>query len=425
MNKIRKRVVSGLVFPMILFSHAALADRVVRSMDLDGLTREALEKSPGLKAKKAEYEALRSKAIRAWLPDDPEFGIDVEGQPDLFRFNQRTDNEYMAVQTIPFPTKLFLRGLIASKEADIAYQRYKEEERQAVWHIEEPYYELYTSQKTLAILKDNQTLLEQLTKSAQTRYESNQASQQDLLKAQIESEKNAVELFNTEQKIRLQQAHFAHILNESLHTAYEIPADEDPRKFEYRLEDLEKMALDKRAELKALELGLDRARSSSALAHTEWLPDITLRYEGRQFRGDNRVSENDTFIGVTVPVWSLVKGIGGVWRGADQEVAVAEQAYLKMKNEVLLSVHEAFSKIKSSENALNVYDEKILPQAKQQVALALASYEAGKAGFLEVVDAQRTLRSVQTDYYGYWAQYRQGIADLALAVGTSLDRGIH
>ena len=303
-----------------------------QTVSLESLIQQALEKSPGLQAKKRAYEAARGRIISAWLPGDPEVGVDVEGQPDLFQFSKRTDNEYTVTQTIPFPTKLLLRAQVASREAQMAYQRYKEEERAIVWHIEQPYYELYMTKKTLAALEEVRALLDKLANTVQARYETNNASQQDLLKAQIERSKVEIDLFNAKQQEHLSEAHFSHLLNQSLETRYTI-AEEQPRaSLSSSRPELERLALAMRPELRALELGIKRAKASRLLATTNWLPDVTGRIEARQFKGEGDIRQKDTFLGVTIPVWSLLKGIGGEWKSADSEVKKAEALYDEMKN---------------------------------------------------------------------------------------------
>jgi outer membrane protein TolC len=94
--------------------------------------------------------------------------------------------------------------------------------------------------------------------------------------------------------------------------------------------------------------------------------------------------------------------------------------YVEMKNEVLLTLHQAYSKVKAARNALNIYENSILPQAKLQVEVALASYEAGKVDFMSVIDAERTLRSMQIEYHKAVAEYEMGLSDLRLAVGDDL-----
>ena len=387
-------------------------------LTLDGLLEKGMRNSPAIQAKKRMYEATRARVISSWLPEDPEFGVDAEGQSKLFRFHE-TDNEYMVVQTIPFPTTLILKGQVALKDAQIAYQQYKEEERTIAWHLEQPYYELFLAKRTLTTLEELQQLAERLAKSVQARYESNQAPQQDFLKARIESSKTSIERYQWNEKVHLAEAHISHVLNQPLDTTYTL--SEAPRSLASSLAraDFERLALQVRPELKAFELGIKRAKANRWLAATSWLPDLTGRIEARQFSGEGSIREYDTFLGVTVPVWSLIKGVGGEWKGAGRDVQAAEATYTEMKNEVLLAIHEAYSKVKTGEHALTTYEQLILPQARQQVEVAFAAYEAGRSDILSLIDAERMLKDAQMAYYKFLADYELGLSDLRLAVGGS------
>ena len=398
---------------------AALAQTV----SLDRLIDEALRMSPAVQAKRRAWEAAKSRALVAWLPEDPMVGVDVEGQTGFFRLSTRADTEYMVQQALPFPTTLWLRAQAALRESQAAFQAYQEETRQAAWHIEQPYHELYLAQKTVEALEQIKALAQKLVRAAQARYESNQASQQDLLKAQIELAKVDIELFNWREKIHLAHAHVAHILGASLETRYAV--DEAARTAPPALSrpDLEQLALRQRPELKMLEASVKRAKTQRMLAATSWLPEITGRVEARQFNGAGGVSEHDTFLGFTVPAWSLLKGAGGEWRAANKDVQQAEAFYTEMKNEVFLAIHEAYSKAQSAQHAVEIYDTLILPQAKQQAEVALAAYEAGRADFLALIDAQRTLRDTQVAYYQVKADYELGLSDLRLAVGSDWTAG--
>ena len=404
-------------------AHSTAEAEPRQQVTLERLIQDALLKSPGLQAKKRAYESARAKVFSAWLPEDPEFGVDVEGQSDWFKFSSRTDNEYMVSQTIPFPTSLILRGQVALRESQMAYQRYKEVERDVVWHIEQPYYELYLTKKTLTALEEIRSLLEKLARTVETRYEANQSSQQDLLKAQIELSKIEIEMFDRQQQEHLSEAHFSHLLNQSLDTRYDVEEEPDSVPLTLSTAELERLALKTRPELRAFEIGIKRAKAAGLLAATTWLPDITGRIEARQFKGEGGLREKDTFIGVRVPVWSLIKGIGGEWKSARRDVQEAEAAYTEMKNEVLLSVHEAYAKVRSADNALSAYEQRILPQARQQVEVALASYEAGRTDFLNLIDAQRMLKDAQMAYYQVRADHELGLSNLRLAVGGDLSKG--
>ncbi|MBI2094839.1 MAG: TolC family protein [Candidatus Omnitrophica bacterium] len=391
---------------------------------MQGLVQEALQASPAVGAKKAGYEASRSKVIKAWLPEDPMAGIDVEGQSGLLKPGSRMDREFMVSQTIPFPTRLLLSGAVASKEADMAYQTYKEEERAVAWRIEQPSYQLFLSKRTIAALEENRALLNQFSNVVKARYESGSADQADYLKVQIELAQLSIEIFDWRQKEHVAEATVSKQLNRPLDTRYSIEENPKRASLALPLADLEKTALAKRPELKALDAAVGRSKAARALAKTEWLPDITARMEARKFKGDDDIREYDNFIGLSVPVWSLLKGIGGGWRSADEEVRSAELLYTDMKNETLLKVHEAYAKFLSAQNALNAYESLILPQAKQQVDVSLSSYEAGKSDILNLIDAQRTFKNTQIGDARARSDYETALSDLRLAVGDDLSAGL-
>ena len=405
--------------PSALAEPSATTVAAPRAVTLHELIEQALARNPGVLAKRRAYEAAKARVIGAWLPNDPELGADVEGQSGLFRLD-RTDNEYMLSQSVPFPTTLWLRGRVAARDAGIAFQQYQQAQREIIWHVEQPYYGLLVAQHTGAALEELRLLLDRLAKAAQARYESNRASQQDLLKAQIELSKISVELFDWNQKAHLAQAHLAHLLNEPLMTEYAIDDEPVRSAIGWALPELERLGMQARPELKALELGIRRARTRLGLAATTWLPDVTGRLEARQFSGEGNIREYDAFLGLTVPVWSVVKGLTGEWTAARRDVQEAEAMYVAMKNEVLLAIHEAYAKTESAQNGLMTYEALILPEAKQQVEVALAAYEAGRSDILALIDAQRTLKDTQVAYYAVQADFERGVSDLRLAVGSDL-----
>lgn len=401
----------------LIAAQPAFAEEVT----VQGLLEDAMRRSPAIQAKRRAYEAARARVFAAWLPNDPEFGVDAEGQSSLFGISGRTNTEYMVQQTVPFPTTLILRGRIALRDAQIAYQQYQEAVRDVLWHLEQPYYELYLAKKTLVTLDELRALLEKVSSAVQARYETNRASQQDLLKARIELSKLDIELFQMRQQEHLGEAHLSHLLNVPLQRAYTLPEERPSAPLTVSLEELERRVVRERSELRAAAIGIQRAKSGRLLAQTRWLPDLTGRIETRQFK-DGRDAEHDTFIGVTVPVWSLLKGLGGEWTAAHRDVQEAEAMYEELKNEILLAIHEGYAKTKSAEHALTVYEQFTLPQAKQQVEVALAAYEAGRTDFLDLIDAQRMLKDIQLSYYKARAEHELGLASLRFAIGGELNR---
>lgn len=408
---------------LIVFSQASAVAEESRAMPgaLDDFIQRALNRAPAVAAKKAEYEAARSRVFSAWLPEDPEAGIDVEGQPDAFDLDGRANNEYSLEQKIPFPTKLVLRGVAASKEAGILYGRYKEEEREIVRRLVELYFDIFIAKMTLQNLENESQVFDQVMRAAQGRYETGPTLQEDLLKIEIERKRGEIEVFRLRKHGRIYEERLSRILGHPLETQYALIEPASPGRPSYALEAVEQMALKNRPELVAFKKGLERAAAQSALERSEWLPDLTFRYEGREPRGAGEITEHDTFIGFTVPVWSILKSIGGKWKAAGLEEKAARILYEDAKKETLLFSHEIYAKLASAENALVLHENSILPAARQQVDAALSSYESGKGSFLNLIDALRAERQAKRDYYQNRLDYETARIEIEL-LKSSADR---
>lgn len=413
---------SGILFCFSsdIFAESSVNPPIVQEINLQTLVKSAFIKSPALKSKKARYDSLRAKVVEAWLPMDPMFGIDVEGQPQFFKTESRMNYEYMVSQSIPFPTKLLLRGIAASKEADMAYQEFKEEERKVIWNVEQPYYSLFLAKKTVEALEETKILLEQFSRAVRSRYESGQASQIDNLKVGIELSQVKVELFEWKQKVNVTSAEVSRQLNQSLDMVYEVGSDLTKEGYQYSRSELEAAAIEKKPELQMFKVAVEKTKTEGLLTKTDWLPDIIGRIEIRDFREEGMEREYDNFIGFSVPVWSLIKGVGGTWRGADAEVRAAEALYIDMRNETLLGVRRAYARMESAKFARETFEKETIPQARQQVEVALTAYESGKENILMLIDAQRTLKNLQIQYYKALAEYEMGLSDLGLAVGEEI-----
>jgi cobalt-zinc-cadmium efflux system outer membrane protein len=60
----------------------------------------------------------------------------------------------------------------------------------------------------------------------------------------------------------------------------------------------------------------------------------------------------------------------------------------------------------------------ILTKSEELARMARVGYEKGATGYLEVLEAQRTLRSARTDYYSALADHAKSLAQLEWATGT-------
>ena len=70
-------------------------------------------------------------------------------------------------------------------------------------------------------------------------------------------------------------------------------------------------------------------------------------------------------------------------------------------------------------SANNVYEQHLLPTARQSVEAGRAGYLAGSLDFLRLVESQRQSLTVQEQYYETMAEYQRRLAELDRVTGIA------
>jgi cobalt-zinc-cadmium efflux system outer membrane protein len=119
--------------------------------------------------------------------------------------------------------------------------------------------------------------------------------------------------------------------------------------------------------------------------------------------------------GVSLPLWVSPKMAAR--REAESMVRAADLMLQDKRNEVTLSVHELHYRLRTARRLVRLYEDDVLPRAEKVLRASEADYEAGRAEFLGVIDAQRSLLSFRLAHVRAKVEYRQRLAELERVVG--------
>ena len=188
---------------------------VVSGVSLDQLIESARQRNPEIIAAKAEWLAAKKRVwVDSSLPD-PMAGLDLMGGMRETRTGPETDR-FMVSQEVPFPSKLWEKGKMASDEVKAAFERYQAIERDVINDLKKLYYELYFLDASLQTIEEVKGLLKKFENVAQARYSNLSGTQRDVAKAQAIAQDINDQLFV---KIR-----------ESMKKVYEQQKTENPGK---------------------------------------------------------------------------------------------------------------------------------------------------------------------------------------------------
>jgi len=410
------------LFTLLIFIGKSFAQNT-ENISLAMLIEKAFQQNPQIEIARQRYEATKAKIPQAASLEDPQFEYKYDkmtaSMDAVMQGKTGPMRTFGISQEIPFPTKLILRTQIAVKESQMAYEDYKEKEKDIISQVKRLYAELALIYKSIEITQENKVLLEQLAKTASTQYSLGKVSQQDALKAQLEIAKMDNELIMLEQRRQVTQAKLNVLLNQEPSTELGRPEFIEETDYNFDLVNLNRVSKENRSELRSFRLSVERARKIYSLAKQEYLPNFMVKYE--RMERDSDLTDWAGMVGMTLPLWFWQKQNFNV-KEMHKELKAMESEFKNKENMVLLEVKDAFSNVEALKKLAILFKTAYLPQAEQTLKSSLIGYEANQIDFLNLLDSQRMLLEFKLDYFKALVDLEISLAELERAVGTHLER---
>jgi outer membrane protein TolC len=386
-------------------------------LNLSFLVAEAMLRNPEIQQALSEWDATEAKVPQAGALPDPELKFMQEEMPG-FVFNEAMYSHLELMQKVPFPSKLSARSEIASKLAEHAHHDHLEKVNEIIARLKKAYDELWFVQQSMVLDRERGRLTGQMKAIAQVRYGVGEASQQDVLKAQVEQAMISNELITLRQQELSAKSMLMSILDRSEGDTLGFAVIPEEFSFDANLDSVIAVAMQARPMILHESLRVDEQKVRLSLARKEYLPDFT-------FALDRVTSPSSGFrgwsvsAGITLPFmpWSLP----GVSAGVDEAAAMVDgsrASYHAARLMVINNIKNLYYKAESYKRQLDLYRQAVLPQARQSLDLGLSSYQTGKTDFLMLIDQYRSYARYTQEYFMIRMNFEQTLADLEFEAGS-------
>jgi outer membrane protein, heavy metal efflux system len=373
--------------------------------------------NPEILAARKRWQAVEKRVVQAATPDKPRLDIERMYVPAGKSVLNEADEKSLAItQEVPFPSTLYLRRGVASREAAMAEQSYRAKVREILARTRSTYAMLFLAQRSLDIVNENIDLMRRFAKVAESKYTAGHTGQSDALKAQVELTKMLNMGVMLTQEKESAAAMLNGLLNRDAREQLGLPSEPDLPKLDQDLESIHALALAERPELKEAALHVERAGKSLAVARSEFLPDFMLQY--RQRNDPMRGRTRDAVLGLSLPLWFWKPAAMAAEAKAEREMAEAELQGMRVMTSA--EARSAWVRTQTARRLADIYRTSVLPQAEQALRVAEVGYQANKSSFLDLLDAQRSLLNFRVEYYQFLADYEQRVAELERIVGRPL-----
>lgn len=313
---------------------------------------------------------------------------------------------------LPGPGKLRAAGDVAAAESGVAYFGFEIEILRTALAVKTAYFRLHFLEETIRVQRETLGLLRDLEDIARQQNAAGRVTLQDVLRAEIAREQVATRIENLEDSRGTLVAEFKAALGlGAAEMDPPLPSLFEPSAGDPRPDELLATALARNPGLRALEGDVRRAEASLELARKSGVPDFSLGIEAD-------VNANPLLYtpsaGMTLPIWrdKIAAEIAGAQAGkrAAEARLTAEEVQIAADLAAMLYAY------REAERNDALLREKLVPMARQSLDAARAGYVAGRAGFLDVIDAQRTLLGFELDGVGARTQRELSLASLSLSI---------
>ncbi len=385
------------------------------------VTRAVLENNPAIKEAENRWRAARQRVTQAAAWDDPR----IAGDSEFKRFVNIPPNAFMdqsltLEQLVPITGKNLVRGRAAAAEALSVFEEVRRAELDVIAKARTSYFRLANAYAQLEINNENLTSLRQIADISRSRYETGLESAANVLVAETDYTKLLEARRDLERNLSDAQSQLNTLMNRDAFALLGPPAGASINEANLLLSKLRGITLAQRPEVNMARAKIDREKSNLDLAHRAWIPDPALMVKGQRYNdAGEAVSELDAGVSFSVPWVNPWKYSAGV-REARANVAAAQQGFDREQKEALRLLRDQLEKIETLHHHVELFRDKLVPQARQAFEATRLSYESGKATFLDWISAQRNLRDIEAMGREHLANYQTAVAELEAVIGAEL-----
>lgn len=420
MNNIRILILTMTI------SFAALS--FAQTETLQDLINTAIEVSPKIKMLEMKKQAASNRIEQNSNLPDPMLTLGFANLPvNSFSFTQEpmTGKIVGLSQAFPFPGKLSEQADVNRKDVDIIEQEILDAKNEIKKNVIKSYDELLYIRQAIDIANGSKDLLNNIAEVVRAKYSVSAASQQNLLKVELEITNITEKIEDLKSKENSQLSMLNALLLRNENSQISTPQFPKINFQSFTVNALVDSAMKYRPFLEGIKEAKQKEVMKQSLAEYDYYPNfnLSLQYSFRDKIEKTNTPLNDFFtvmLGVSLPL-----NYGGKVSSKVEETESMQKLYDEQYNMSLQMLRSSFgssvAKLNSLKERIKLVEEGSLIQANENLKTTLTSYQVGQVDFLNVIDAQNSLLKIENDLYRLKTDYLNEIAELEFLTGAKIN----
>ena len=382
----------------------------------------ALLHSPDLAAFAWETRAREARVVQAGRLPNPVIGILAEdintAAPAVASGTRQIVQPQTTIQLsqlIELAGKRTARQRLAARDRDVAAWDYEAARIDVLTRVTHSFIDVLSAQEMVTLTRQSAQLVEQVQQSASARVVAGVVSPVEETKADVAVAAARVEADRALRMLETSRERLASQWGGSTATFRRAAGDLSLVPNLPSVTTL-KARLTQNPELARWAVAVSQREAALAIERSKRLPDITLTAGQRRFAD---VRATAYLIGASIPV-PLFDRNGDAAEEAKSRLNKAYEERRAAEANVSVTLSETYRALSSAHQEVTALRETVLPLSRQIFEAVDEGYRLGRFGYLDVLDAQRTLIAARGQYLRAVSDYHKAVADVERLIGEPL-----
>ncbi|PZP31030.1 MAG: cobalt-zinc-cadmium resistance protein [Roseateles depolymerans] len=377
-------------------------------LGLDQAVQTALNGHPLLSALRNELEGGDGAIRQADLPPNPTLSLEQEDT----RAATRT-RTLMLTQTLELGGKRAARTELARRDRDLAALELQARRAELRAGVTLAFHEVLIAQERLRVAQQSLQLAGSAAQAAAQRVTAGKVSPTEQTRAQVAQATAGIELRQARADLAAALQALCAAMGVAPGTVDAVqgrldalPPLPEPELLAQRLQDAPQLQLARMA--------VQRAAAAAELERRRAVPDLSVGI-GSQRAADLGRSQPMFSLSLPIPLFDRNQGAQlQALRRRDAAESLAQAEEQRLRAEVLQTAAQLQARL----DEVQALNREVLPGAQSAYDAARRGFELGKFGFLDVLDAQRTLLQARGQYFAALSQAHRLGAELERRLGA-------
>tara|TARA_Y100000588_G_scaffold393880_1_gene511715 strand:- start:3566 stop:4894 length:1329 start_codon:yes stop_codon:yes gene_type:complete len=399
------------------FSEHANDEKLSGPITLHQALSLAIAKNPELEVFSFEVRAAESREQQAGLFSNPELEIEIEdfaGEGDLSGFSG-AESTLAIGQLIELGGKRGKRERVASLSKRLQDWNYESKRLDVFTKTSRAFIDVLVLQRRLALANESLDLSKKMHNLVSEKVEAGKESPLEKTKADVMLSTTQIVELSIAKQLEAARKTLASFWGDSFAEFSNVEGDLETL---YSLPPIETLTplISQNPDIRSLNVALELRESEVVLAESSRVPDVTLRGGIKRFE---ETSDYGFAVGISVPLGIFDRNQGGI-QEARHNMASTRSLKNAEKIRIEAELIAAYQELSSAYYQATTLKNTVMPAASSALEASSEGYTQGKLEYLDVLDAQRTLYEVKSQYIQSLSSYHKATIEVERRIGQRI-----